>query len=40
MQRTVQNAVTYNEGDTVWNSFMRCQTISSMGLYLNSSVFF
>jgi len=22
MQRTVQNAVTHNESDTVWNSFM------------------
>ena len=28
MQRTVQNAVTYNEGDTVWNSFMRCRLLN------------
>ena len=28
MQRTVQNAVTHNEGDTVWNSFMRCRLLN------------
>ena len=28
MQRTVRIAVTHNEGDTVWNSFMRCRLLN------------
>ncbi len=28
IQRTVQNAVTHNEGDTVWNSFIRCRLLN------------
>ena len=43
MQRTVQNAVTYNEGDTVWNSFMRCRLLNYFvpwDVYLNSICIF
>lgn len=28
MQRKARTAVTHNEGDTVWNSFMRCRLLN------------